>query len=130
LSVQKVRNGAWSQLFHDGSFPATKPEVNPSLTPDDGLEMFDLSVRMVGNTMKIQVVDSLGGVHDYPLITDASDPLLTGTVGLHTWGNDDSYFMNYGGVSGPLLTFIPEPTSVGLAAIALLGAAGVRRRKS
>jgi hypothetical protein len=129
LSVQKVRNGAWSQLFQDGTFPMTRAELDGALTPDTGLTMYDLSVRMVGNTMKIQVVDNLGVLHDYPLITDADDPILAGTVGLHTWGNTNSFFMNYGGVSGPLLTLIPEPATMGLLAIALVGALGLRRRR-
>ncbi len=127
LSVQKVRNGVWTELFQDGSFPATKPEGDP-LAPDAGLEMHDLSVRMVGNTMKIQVVDNFGVVHNYPLITDANDPLLTGTAGLHTWGNDDSYFMNYGGVSGPLLIVIPEPASALLLALGCILGFGRRMR--
>ena len=46
------------------------------------------------------MIDSFGTVIDYPLITDTSDPLLTGSVGLHTWGTENVYYTGYGGQSG------------------------------
>jgi hypothetical protein len=93
--------------------------------------MFDLSVKAVDNTLAIQVVDSMGNTINYPLITDATDPLLTGTVGLSTWGTDTVYYMGYSGQRIPtLLTAIPEPSTVALGMAAAFGclAAGRRRR--
>lgn len=119
LSVQKVQNGVWTEVYRDNQ---TSPLFVHAVGPVDsttGLPpMFDLSVKAVGNTLDIQVVDGMGNVIDYPLITDAGSPLLTGTVGLTTWGNDNSYFMGYGGQAGPLVTAIPEPSTLLLAAAA------------
>lgn len=148
LSIQKVQNGAWSEIWSDdpsnplfvhaigggtsppnpapdpGTVQSVTPATNP---PETTLPMFDLQVRMVGNTFDIQVIDHLGNVIDYPLITDSNNPLLTGTVGLATWGNEYSYFMAHGGGNGPLLTHIPEPTTIALALLAGLGLLAVRR---
>ena len=75
--------------------------------------MFDLSVKAVGNSLRVQVRDQGGNIINYPLITDGSNPILTGTVGLATWGNENTYYLSYGGAGGPLVTLIPEPSTCG-----------------
>ncbi|HEX6960376.1 MAG TPA: hypothetical protein VF175_00805 [Lacipirellula sp.] len=114
LSVQKYRNGVWSELYRDDQanplFVYT-PGANGT-DPSTGLPMFDLSVGAVGNSLKIQVRDHEGNVVNYPLITDNSDPILSGSVGLHTWGTDNVYYTGYGGNnSAPLLTTLSAFTA-------------------
>jgi hypothetical protein len=132
MSVQKVQNGMWTELFRDSQdnplFLYT-PGTAGTRPDSDDFPMFDLSVKAISNTLAIQVTDHMGNVIDYPLIVDSSSPLLTGSVGLTTWGTENVFYMGYGGVSGPLLTLIPEPATMGLLAIALVGAAGLRRRR-
>jgi hypothetical protein len=131
LSVQKVRNGVWTELFRDNQddplFEYDDSGANTD-TPATGLPMFDLVVRAVGNQLAIQVIDG-DDVINYPLITDANDPLLRGTVGLHAWGSEHDYYMAFGGQpGGPLLTFIPEPASAMLLALGCV-MLGVWRRQ-
>jgi hypothetical protein len=131
MSVQKVRNGVWSELYRDDQnaipfLPANGIASENPTTP--GFPMFDLSVKAVGNTLRVQVRDQGGNVINYPLITDSTNPLLTGTVGFATWGNENTYYLSYGGTAGPLLTLIPEPSTAALIAIACMGLFGVRRR--
>ncbi len=131
MSVQKVQNGTWTELFRDNQdaplfvYTPGAAGANPDTA---SFPMFDLSVTAIGNSLDVKVTDHLGNVIDYPLIVDSTSPLLTGSVGLTTWGTENVYYMGHGGVSGPLLLAIPEPTTVGLFAIALLGAANLRRR--
>ena len=135
LSVQKVRNGVWTELFRDNQTTPlfTYPQAAANATPSTaGFPTFDLTVLAIGNTLDIQVIDNLGNVIDYPLIVDGADPLLTGSVGFHTWGlgdNGGAYFMAYGGQSTPLLAAIPEPATW-LLAVAAAAAADLRRRLS
>jgi hypothetical protein len=108
------------------AYTANATGTNPNTA---GFAMFDLSVRAVDNTLAIQVVDELGNVINYPVITDSTDPLLTGTVGLTTWGTENVYYTNYDGQAGhPLLTLIPEPSTGILAAAAALAATFRRKR--
>ena len=102
LSVQKVVGGVWSELFRDDqTTPLFVPSFGPG-TPDTGMPMFDLSVRVQGNQIMVRVSDD-SGTYDYPVITDAVDPLLTGSVGITHWGDNGTYWMPYGGVAGPLV---------------------------
>jgi hypothetical protein len=113
MSVQKVRNGVWTELFRDDDF-APLFVYSPGIVgsnPSTGLPMFDLSARALGNTLTIQVIDQFGTIINYPPIPDTTDPLLTGTVGLQTWGTENVYYMSYGGQPGPLLIGIPEPST-------------------
>lgn len=145
LSVQKVQNGVWSELFRDNQdsplfvYDASAP-TNSTVNPSNGLPMFDVSVTMIGNEMMIQVIadpDGAATVINYPVIVDAVNPLLTGTVGFAKWGNEETYYMPYGGAPDPgglgvpFLTEIPEPSTVCLAgmALAFVGAAAYRRRR-
>lgn len=129
LSVQKVRNGVWSQLLVDTSYvPAVGTDAAP-LTPLTGLPMHDLSVKVVGNTIKVQLVDNLGVLHDYPLITDSTDPIASGSVALATWGSPFTYFMGYGGQPGPLVVAIPEPATALLGLLAAVGMCSRARRR-
>ena len=135
LSVQKVREGVWSELFRenqsnvqfvytDNSFPAVDPRHT-------GFEAFDLSVKAIGNALYVQVTDHLGNVYNYDPIVDTDNPLLTGTAGLHTWGSPGVFFMEYGGTGSgnAFITYIPEPTTAmlaGLAGLILVGTHGRR----
>jgi hypothetical protein len=118
LSVQKVQGGVWTELFRDNQdtplFVYT-PGAAGTTPATAGFPAFDLSVKAVGNTLAIQVIDQLGNVINYPLITDTTTPLLTGSVGLETWGTDNVYYLGYGGQAGPLVTGIPEPSTALLA---------------
>ena len=101
-------------------------------TPDTaGFPAFDLSVKAIGNTLRVQVTDHLGNVVNYAPIVDGTNPLLTGTVGFATWGTENVYYTNYGGVAGaPLLRLIPEPSTVCIAIGALAGTDGPGARRS
>ncbi len=113
MSVQKVRNGVWTELYRDDANPlfVYTPGAAGS-RPDTTMPMFDLSVGAVGNSLKIQVRDQMGNVINYPLITDNSDPILTGTVGLTTWGTENVYYAGYGGTNSPLLTTLSAFTTL------------------
>ncbi len=129
MSMQKVQDGIWSELYRDDGNPLfvyTPGAVGQ--TPSTGLPMFDLTVRAVGNSFGIEVIDFSGNVFTYPLITDMVDPLLTGTVGLHTWGTDNVYYTSFADLNGPLLVAIPEPSTAVLAICGFLGMAARRRR--
>jgi hypothetical protein len=139
MSVQKVKDGVWSELFRDD-------QDNPLFvftdrvggdTPHDEIP-FDLTVRAVGNKLFVQVIDDPDGaanVIDYPVIIDADDPLLSGSVGLTNWGSGDAgngvIFSAYGGVEGPLLV-VPEPSSLVLLGLGALAAVSMvlRRRRA
>jgi hypothetical protein len=114
MSVQKVRNGTWTELYRDDSAPlfVYTPGTAGTTPATAGFPMFDLSVGAVGNSLKIQVRDQGGNVINYPLITDNSDPILSGTVGLTTWGTDNVYYRGYGGTNAPLLTALSAFTDV------------------
>lgn len=144
LSVQKVRNGVWTELFRDNQLsPQFVPSVGVPGDPYDwpfteGLRdingnplYFDLSVKCVDNTLIIQVKDHLGNVINYAPIVDSTDPLLTGTVGLTTWAAQAAFYMNYGGeLDSPLLVdAVPEPSAIVLGLIAAVGFGGVMRRR-
>jgi autotransporter-associated beta strand protein len=111
LSVQKVRNGVWSELFHDDqSAPLFVPDFGPG-TPSSGTPTYDLSVRVQGDQIMVRVTTD-SAVYDYPVITDAVDPLLTGSVGFTQWGDQGTYWMPYGGVPGPLVVAYSAPPAV------------------
>ncbi len=133
LSVQKVQNGVWTELFRDNQdsplFVYT-PGAAGTTPATAGFPAFDLSVKAIGNTLRVSVRDHMGNVVNYPTILDNSNPLLTGTVGFATWGTENVYYTSHGGTAGPLLTLIPEPSTVALVMIAGMGLLGVRRRVS
>jgi hypothetical protein len=130
MSVQKMRNGVWTELYRDDAAPLFVYTPGPAGTnPSTGLTMFDLSARAAGNTLAIEVIDSFGTVITYPLITDTSDPLLTGSIGLQTWGTDTVYYTGYGGQNGPLLIAIPEPSTSVLGIVAALVGTAARSRR-
>ncbi len=106
MSLHKVRNGTWTELYRDDSSPLFVPDVAaPGTTPaSPGFPMFDLTVGALGNALQIQVRNQAGDVINYPIITDNSDPILTGAVGFHTWDNEDVYYMSKDGLDRPLLT--------------------------
>jgi hypothetical protein len=131
LSVQKVSDGVWTELFRDD-------QNSPLFLYEPGnvtdVPAFDLRVRAVGNELAIEVIqdpDGAANVISYPLIVDTDDPLLTGTVGLHNWGSGagagGTYFTNYGGTPGPLLVRIPEPSTYVLLLIGACGLWALRR---
>lgn len=125
MSVQKSIDGVWTELFRDET----------EFIPTPG-EPFDLDVRAEGDQLIIRVTEDpdaerLVGpgpyVHEYPIITDGTDPLLTGTVGITTWGSDNIEWMNFRGVPGPLVTEIPEPSTLCLTLLAGLALLWRRR---
>ncbi len=118
---------------------------NGITTPVDGDDeeaYIDLIVRAVGNTFEITASGwdisnpdpnlHAFKTHTYDLIVDNDNPLLTGTVGLTSFGNANSMWSAYGGGGHAFLTAIPaaipEPTTVALGGIAALGLFLLRRR--
>jgi hypothetical protein len=146
LSVQKVQNGAWTELFRDNQgtpqFVPSVGVINGVNEPADwpftaGLRdangnplFFDLSVTCFDNAIIVQVKDHLGNVIDYAPIVDGTNPILTGTVGLTTWAAKATYFMNYGGELGSplLISAVPEPSAIFLGFTAAIGAVRLLRR--
>jgi hypothetical protein len=131
MSVQKVLNGTWSELFREVTpayiYPFSAANSFPTTA---GFNWFDVSVKAIGNTLAIQVIDHLGNTINYPLIPDTTNPLLSGTVGLHTWGTEDVFWTNYGGVSGaPLLVEVPEPGTICLALLTAAALCTCKRRR-
>lgn len=133
LSVQKFKDGVWSELFRDN-------QSNPLFVfMDDsggaGTEVpFDLSVKAIGNQLFVQVTPVGGLPINYPVITDLNDPILAGSVGLASWGNggadNGAYYTWYGGIPGtPLVVEIPEP-GLCLMMMAACGIVAARRRRS
>ena len=86
MSVQKFRNGIWSELFRENQ------TLNSQLfLPADSVP-FDVSIQAVGNQFKIDVLADPNGspaAYSYPVISDVSDPILAGSVGFTNWGNGD-----------------------------------------
>jgi hypothetical protein len=117
MTVHKVRNGTWTELYRDDTaplfvYPANAVGTTPSST---GFNMFDLTVGAVGNSLKIQVRDQNGNVINYPVIVDNSDPILSGSAGFQTWGTEDVYYLGYGGSDAPLITALSAFTEFSLA---------------
>jgi len=110
LSVQKVRDGVWSELFRDDQAnPQFLPNFGPG-TPETGMPMFDLSVRVQGDKILVRVTND-SGIFDYPMIVDSVDPILNGSVGFTQWGDSGTYWMPYGGVPGPLVVEYSAPAA-------------------
>lgn len=129
LSVQKCDDGTWTELFRDD-------QAAPKFVYTPG-QPFDVVVRAIGDKIGVWVVsnpDSANpAVIPYGWITDATHPLLTGSVGLAQWGNGNAgngcVWGAYGGVAGtPLVTeIVPEPVTMGL--FASFGAVMMLRRR-
>lgn len=132
LSIQKVQGGVWSEIFRDNQTTPLFTYLFGAGNPNTPMPKFDLRVQMIGNTFGIQVIDNVGNVIDYPLISDTSGtPILSGTVGLTTWGTENVYWSGYGGdQSTPLLIEIPEPSTVCLGLLALAGICSLKRRRT
>ena len=81
MSIQKYSGFLWSEVYRDDP-------NNPAFLPGD--TPFDLSVQVVGDTFKIDVLDDPDGearVISYAPIQDASGAILNGSVGFTNWGN-------------------------------------------
>lgn len=133
MSIQKVKDGVWTEIFRDD-------QSNPLFVFTDGAvgneAPFDVRVRMIGNSIRVQVVDDPDGnatIINYPTVWDTNDPFMEGTAGLHNWGSgaQDSgvIFSAYGGIAGmPFISEVPEPTMCVLMAAG--GLALLRRRRA
>jgi hypothetical protein len=137
LSIQKCdgrggSNPVWTELYRDN-------QASPLFVYSYGattVKPFDLKVDVIGNTIKVQVINDPDGaatVIDYPTVTDASSPILSGSVALANWGgggvSSGPTYSPYGGQAGhALLTYIPEPSMLALLALLALGWLGRRRR--
>lgn len=103
MSMQKYQNGNWTEIYSENE--------SPQFVYTPGVA-FDVSVIAEGNTFKIGVVNDPDGAAtaiNYDPIVDANSPLLTGSVGLTSWGQGDvpnrgAEFSAYGGGGTPLLS--------------------------
>ncbi|WP_442482228.1 PEP-CTERM sorting domain-containing protein [Aeoliella sp. SH292] len=103
MSIQKNDNGSWSELFRDD-------QASPKFLFGDDVP-FDLSVTVIGDTIKVDVVNDPDGAANaisYAPVVDTFNPILAGSVGFTNWGSgsvaDRVHFSAYGGDSFPLLT--------------------------
>jgi hypothetical protein len=151
MSFQKSVDGVWTELFRDDQDNPAFVHYSPSggigdntpsaiydprdpMDPSDDEEAYiDLIVRAVGNTFQItatgwDIISETYKTHTYDLIVDDDNPLLTGTVGLTSFGNANSFWSAYGGGGHAFLTAIPEPGTVAVGGIAAVGLFLLRRR--
>ncbi|WP_425396043.1 hypothetical protein [Aeoliella sp.] len=116
MSVQKYDNGTWSELYRDN-------QDSPKFVYSHEVP-FDVSVGVVGNSIKVHVVDDPDGAAsaiNYAAVLDPSDPLLSGSVGFTNWGNgtfdNGVAYSDYGGGARPFWVAVPEPNSMMLLAL-------------
>jgi hypothetical protein len=126
LSIQKFAGGTWSELFRDNQ--TTPVFVYTPGTP------FDVKATVQGTAITVEVTQG-ANVYTYPIVYDTTNPILTGSVGFTNWGcgSQDAgvVFGRYGGVAGtPLLTVIPEPATIVLLGMSLLGLVAWARRRN
>jgi hypothetical protein len=134
MSIQKCKDGVWSELFSENDDPQflyTQDGLG------DGTEIpFDLKVRVIGDTITVQVINDPDGaatVINYDPVVDDTDPILSGSVGLTNWGagdlNEGLVYSPYGGQAGAsLVTAIPEPSMLILLSLLGVGSLAARRR--
>ena len=128
MSIQKYDNGVWSELYRDD-------QMSPLFLFTEDMP-FDVTVNLVGNGIGVQVVNDPNGAataYSYPLVFDATAPILTGSVGFANWGNGEAangvIYSRYGGDGLVLLQVIPEPSTLALFGLAsVLSLAFWRRR--
>lgn len=82
MSIQKVVDGVWTELYRDdqGDVPFVYSLDQP----------FDVFVRAHGNTLRVEVIKDPDGAaikHYYSLVVDGTDPHLTGSVAFTNWGS-------------------------------------------
>ncbi|MBN1589146.1 MAG: PEP-CTERM sorting domain-containing protein [Pirellulales bacterium] len=129
MSIQKcvddgAGNAVWSELYRED-------QAAPLFifSPD---QAFDVKVAVTGATIKVSVIDDPdGAATPYSwTVVDATDPILSGSVGLHNWGGSDVTFSAYGGQAGTSLVTaaVPEPTSLVLLSLLALVGLALRRR--
>jgi len=130
MSIQKSDgrsggNPVWTELFRDN-------QTTPAFVYTPGTP-FDVKAAIVGDTITVQVMQG-ATVVNYATVTDASSPILTGSVGFTNWGcgdaNNGVVFSAYGGVAGhALLTaIVPEPASLVLLSLLALCLLALRHR--
>ena len=80
MSVQKVQNGVWSELYRDdqnrNSLYCRQMAQPPKHQRLLAIPVFDLSVKAVGNSLRVSVRDQGGNIINYPLITGWYQPVL------------------------------------------------------
>ena len=132
ISVQKVVNGVWSEIFRDtdDTYPGDN-DLDPMAgfkyfhgglagtppTPQDaGYRIWRARLICTGNTFRLEIdgIDDTGMYGDWPnfyaaTFTDgAPDALLHGKVGIHAWGHNANEFremkLTLAGQSEPAFT--------------------------
>ncbi|NLE39372.1 MAG: PEP-CTERM sorting domain-containing protein [Pirellulaceae bacterium] len=130
MSIQKCKDGVWSELFREGQLDGEQAFLYGDDVP------FDLKVSVIGNAITVSVVNDPEGAAaaiNYATVYDTTNPILTGSVGLTNWGAGDAdnglVFSAYGGIEGhALVTYIPEPSMLMLLGLVGVCSLAVRRR--
>jgi hypothetical protein len=114
VSVQKVRDGTWSELYR--SDPGNPEFLYTTNIP------FDVTVCIADNPdqeteIQIQIVDNPDDPEgattiDIPLIVDGDNPVPSGSAGVFQWGNDESIWSSYGGEPTPFLVTLDSTVLV------------------
>jgi hypothetical protein len=108
LSVQKYKDGAWTQLYREDAESGGTPlfvytpgvpfDVTATISTDDGTGDVSIDLEVVDDP------DGAANLITYPTITDSSDPIAAGAPGLAQWGSSGCQWLSYGGVSTPFAT--------------------------
>ena len=108
-----------------GGVTGSSGDTNSSLAVTTGLELA-IPLSSLGNaTGPIMVLADINGGGDGYLSNQFLPGLASGTGNL---GNNGQF--DFSGTAGEYFTVVPEPSTVGLVVVGLLGAVGLRRRKA